>query len=186
VSERTGDWQLTASGRIFWLLDPRPEDIEVGDIAHHLGRICRWGGAPREHYSVAEHSVILARYFVLHGKHDLSRWALLHDAAEAYLGDIVRPLKPFMVDALAYERRLERTIWDKYGLAGELPEAVKIADTAILGDERDQLFGPDSQHARMKRPGEIGLGVRLPQWCARRATAEFRMQFMELFSEHRA
>ena len=133
MSERFGDCQITARGATVWPLDPRPEEIDVGDIAHHLARICRWGGTVRDYYSVAEHSCMLALYFSEKGRTDLARWALLHDAAEAYLGDVVRPLKPFMLEAVGYERRLEQVIWQKYGLGKELPSPVKRADTARRG-----------------------------------------------------
>ena len=183
MTERVGDWQLTASGREFWPLDPRPEEIDIGDIAHQLARICRWGGATKGHYSVAEHCVMLAQYFGEHDNFELARWALMHDAAEAYLGDIVRPLKPFFSDFRGYERRLEMMIWQKYGLQGDLPSPVRRADTAILGDERDQLFGEDSAHSHRKRDGETGLSLRLPQWTADVATQQFLLYFHLLFPE---
>jgi len=185
VSERSGDWQLMASGRRVWPLDPRPEDIDIGDIAHHLSRICRWNGATRRHYSVAEHSYALALHFRLQGNLELARWALLHDAAEAYTGDIVRPLKR-AIDIGHIERRLERVIWPKFGLHGELPREVLRADTAILGDERDQLFEDGGAHAAAKRAGETGIGVALWQLTAPEAKAFFLAEFSRLFLETRS
>jgi hypothetical protein len=179
--ERHGDWQLTASGRRFWLLDPRADEIDIDDIAHHLARICRWGGAPTGHYSVAEHSVHLATHFANRREPVLARWALLHDAAEAYLGDIVRPLKPYIHGIGPYERQLETMIWSKYGLVGDLPAEVVRVDTAILGDERDQLFGPNSVHSRNKRPGETGIGARMVQMEAPEAKRAFLAVFAALF-----
>lgn len=173
--------QLTASGRAVAPLDPWPEDICALDIAFHLGAICRWGGSTVRHYSVAEHSVMLARHFLQHDSERLAAWALLHDAAEAYLGDIVRPLKGRLHEFRIAEAALERVIWDKYGLAGELPPEVVAADTAILGDEREQAFGPGSVHARHKREGETGLGIRLALWPREVATINFMTLFVRLF-----
>jgi hypothetical protein len=185
VIARFGDWQLTARGRLMWPLDPRPDEIDIRDIAHHLARICRWGGAVTDYYSVAEHSVMLARHFCIDQERGLARWALLHDAAEAYLGDIVRPLKPYFYEAQKFEGYLERMIWQRFGLDGDLPDEVKRADTAILGDERDQLFGETSAHAERKREGETGLGLVLRQWGPKRATEEFLCLFGQLFPEWR-
>lgn len=181
MAERAGDWQLTASGKEFWPLDPRPADIDIRDIAHHLGSICRWGGAPARHYSVGEHSVMLARHFVGNGRTDFARWALMHDAAEAYLGDIVRPLKPAFTNFRGHERHLETMIWKKYGLIGEMPSPVLRADTAILGDERDQLFDDQGAHRARRRSGETGLGLTLECWAADHARIEFLNAFGELF-----
>lgn len=180
MTERFGDWQTMASGRTVWPLDPRPEEIDIEDIAHHLARINRWGGATRDPYSVAQHSVMLALYFELGDQRPLTKWALLHDAAEAYLGDVVRPLKPFIPAYRRFEAQLERVIWTKFGLIGELPEAVKAADTAILGDERDQLFKTNA-HARLKRPGETGLGTKLCPWSPSRAEEAFLTAFRIVF-----
>lgn len=182
MSDRGDSWQMTASGKLVFPLAPYAGGIDISDIAFHLGAICRWGGTTRKHYSVAEHSVMLARHFLQLGDHEAARWALLHDAAEAYLGDVVRPLKPALEPYLVAERRLEQVIWQKYDLHGDLPAVVKAADSAILGDERDQLFGPNSLHARHKRPGETGLGIVLPQWPRSVATFQFSQAFECLFA----
>lgn len=94
--------QTTASGYPFWSLDPRPEDIRIEDIAAHLSRICRFGGALKEKafnaagsyefieiYSVAQHSVLVSQRV----PQEFALEALLHDAAEAYVGDMVKPVK---------------------------------------------------------------------------------------------
>ena len=86
MSERKGDWFLTYTGRQFWPLDPRPEDICIRDIAHHLSLCCRFNGACRVHYSVAQHSVMVANILPA----PLRFWGLMHDATEAYVGDMVR------------------------------------------------------------------------------------------------
>ncbi len=89
---RRGDWIQVASCRKFWPLDPRPEDIDIRDIAHALSNICRFTGHVREFYSVAQHSVLASRIV----PPEAALAALLHDAAEAYMGDIARPWKRFL------------------------------------------------------------------------------------------
>lgn len=178
--ERFGAGQRTASGITFWPLDPRPEEIRMDDIAHHLARLCRWGGAVRTYYSVAEHSILLARHFERRGEVDLARWALLHDAAEAYLGDVVRPLKACMPDFRRIEAHLESVIWRRFGLEGELPDAVREADTAILGDERRELFRVPADPG-LNRPGETGLGITTWRLLPGAATDAFLTKAGELF-----
>ena len=89
MSERVGDWIQTMSGVIFYPLDPRPEEIRIEDIAHALSHQCRFAGHCREFYSVAEHSVRVSREL----PQEFMLWGLLHDASEAYLVDLPRPIK---------------------------------------------------------------------------------------------
>ena len=103
TATRKGDWFVTYSGKQFWPLDPQPQDVCVRDIAHHLSLVCRFGGAVRTHYSVAQHSLIVAD--ILPPR--LKLRGLLHDATEAYVGDMVRPLKRFMPDY----REVENKVW---------------------------------------------------------------------------
>lgn len=106
-----GNWLQTFTGVAFYPFAPRPEEINVQDIAHQLSMICRYGGAVSSFYSVAEHSLILARYVrqVRPNNPRLALQALLHDAAEAYICDVPRPLKlmPQMDGYRAMEERIE-------------------------------------------------------------------------------
>lgn len=127
----------TISGRIMRPLDPRPDDIAIEDIAHALSHICRWNGHVREFYSVAHHSVMVAGW--CQPEHRLA--ALLHDAAEAYLSDVPRPLKATAAFA-AYreaEARLQRVIFERFGLPPEIPAAVHTIDRWALGIEARDL-----------------------------------------------
>lgn len=96
AKSRRGYNQTTASGRAFWSLDPRPEDVRIEDIAAQLARICRFGGALKpgvSFYSVAQHSVLVS-YNV---PEEYALEGLLHDAAEAYVGDVIKPIKSALV-----------------------------------------------------------------------------------------
>lgn len=133
-----GDWIQTSLGRQFWPIDPRPDEIDPEDIAHALSMLCRFGGHCLRFYSVAEHSVLLARACAPENR----LWALLHDASEAYLVDIPRPLKPFLVGYQEAEGKIMAAVCERFGLSGPMPQEVKDLDTRILTDERRQNMAP--------------------------------------------
>lgn len=132
----------TASGGRFWPLDPRAEDVSLADIACSLAKTPRYRGHTRAFYSVAEHSVLLARHVEGVGaRRDLVAWALMHDAAEAYCCDVPSPIKAVLPGFAAIEERIESAVAQAFGLrlAGEVPRWVRDADVAIRGDEFRQL-----------------------------------------------
>lgn len=133
---RTGDWVQTYTGRGFYPLDPRVEDIDPIDIAHALSLLCRYGGHVSRFYSVAEHCVLMSQAV----SPENALWALLHDATEAYVGDVVRPLKQMLPDYIEIEKDLMAVICRKYGLTLDMPEEVYAADTRILLDEKKVLM----------------------------------------------
>ena len=165
-------WLQTATGRAFWPLAPRPQDIDIVDIAHALANQCRYAGHCRKFYSVAEHSVHVAR----HLPPEFKLWGLLHDASEAYLVDIPRPIKPALTNYRALEDRVMAAVAEAFGLAGEMPAEVKRADNAILADEAAQLMGnPPKAWGLTEAP----LGVTVRCWSPRRARASFLTAFAE-------
>lgn len=134
---RRGSWMQTFTGIQFWPLDPKVEEIDPTDIAHALSLICRYGGHVGRFYSVAEHCVLMS-YAV---PPEDAAWALLHDATEAYVGDMVRPLKRHMPDYCRVEDDLMTVIAARFGLYGTaMPDSVKEADNRILLSERDALM----------------------------------------------
>jgi hypothetical protein len=181
---RTGDWMITHSGRRFWPLDPRPTEIDFRDIAHALSLICRYGGHVRRFYSVAEHSVLMARWFLERGDFTWARYALLHDGPEAYIGDMVRPLKGSMTLFRSVDRQIERAIFLRAGLGADpLPPEVKAADEAILGDEVRALFRPEALAAADWLPAHGPLGVTVVGDPPHVAEREFTVMFGRLFPE---
>jgi hypothetical protein len=172
VAER-GDWIQTATGRPFWPIDPRPEDIDIEDIAHALSMLCRFGGHCLRFYSVAEHSVLLSRHVA--PEHKL--WALLHDASEAYLVDVPRPLKPFLRGYREAEGKIMAAVCDRYGLAPEMPAAVKAADTSLLMDEAAQNMSRPLVAWELKAPP---LGVTLEYLDPSEARKAFLCAFENL------
>jgi uncharacterized protein len=131
-----GDWMQTFTGRRFYPLDPRPDEIDPADIAHALSLLCRYGGHVDRFYSVAEHCLLMSQ--AVAPEHALA--ALLHDATEAYVCDVPRPLKR----QLARYREIEEQVWYaiayRYRLDVDLPAEVKEADNRILLTERAALL----------------------------------------------
>lgn len=174
---RVGDWMQTYTGRQFWPLDPRPADIDIMDIAHHLSLICRFGGASREFYSVAQHSVLVSE------RCDPADalWGLLHDAAEAYVGDMVRPLKRSIGSPFEWiEKGVQRTICDVFDLEWEKPDSVRVADERMLFTEARDLvhLGPNG----WSHPAEPYADEIVPMSPVEAETA-FRLRFAELRNE---
>lgn len=168
-----GDWIQTFSGRQFFPLDPRPEDIFFDDIAHGLSLLCRFGGQCERFYSVAEHSYHVSTQVAL----ESAKWGLLHDAAEAYIGDMLRPTKRMLPDYRKIEQRIQEAIAIRFGLDPVMPNAVAIADQRILMDEKAIL---------MKTPPvewdtEIsGFGVRIIGVSSKFAEMLFRQRAVEV------
>ena len=128
----------TFSGIAFDLLDPQPEMIRIEDIVHSLALINRFNGAAMFPYSVAQHSLYVAGLL----PPELKLHGLLHDAAEAYVGDMVSPLKKIMSEYKKVEAGISRVVADVFGLAYPEPEEVKKADLAVLSAEREQVLLP--------------------------------------------
>ena len=139
-----GDWMQTYTGRQFYPLAPRAEDIDPLDIAHALSFICRYGGHVTRFYSVAEHCVLMS--MAVSPENALA--ALLHDAAEAYIGDMVRPLKRNMFRYQQVDTFLEGVIRERFGLprADDWPDEVKEADDRIVRNEKEALLVPTGAH----------------------------------------
>jgi uncharacterized protein len=126
-------WIQTYTGRKFFPLEPKAEDINIEDIAHGLSNQCRFNGHSKQFYSVAQHSVdMIDRFF--RNDNDLARYALLHDASEAYLSDIPRPLKllPEFDFYRTAEKKLEDVIYKVFGLSPLVPKEIKWADKELL------------------------------------------------------
>ena len=158
-------WQRMLSGRRLDLLDPSPFDIEIDDIAHGLSRVSRWNGQTiGEHsFSVAQHSVLVMDLFcATEGKSTVQEqlYALLHDAPEYVIGDLISPFKAAVgLDYKSLERKLEHAVHVRFGLKADpgtsLHRRIKAADVKAAYWEATLLAGFDSQEAETyfgKRP----------------------------------
>lgn len=144
----------TFSGKRFYPLDPAVEDISIMDIAHGLSNVCRYGGQCKEFYSVAQHSVLVSRVV----SPENARWGLLHDASEAYIGDIIAPLKatPQYESYREVEANLMRAICERFNLPEEMPEEVHDADMYVrYAEMRDFGSAPEEYWIDEPKMGQI-------------------------------
>ena len=181
MSARKGEWMQTRAGLAYWPLDPRPEEILIDDIAHALALQCRYGGHCRSFYSVAEHSVHVS--YIVPPEHALV--GLLHDATEAYLVDLPRPVKLMLPAYREIEDANWRVIAKKFRLPVSMPACVKEADAAICLAEQEALMAP----APISWRGNHGipLSVQLPNvniqcWPAQVAASKFLERFYEVYT----
>ncbi|MEM7498513.1 MAG: HD family hydrolase [Pseudomonadota bacterium] len=163
-------WQRMLSGRRLDLLDPSPLDVEIEDIAHGLSRVARWNGQTQgEHpYSVAQHS-LLVEELMARARPAAPAWerlaALLHDAPEYVIGDMISPFKAALgLDYRAFEARLAGAVHIRFGLPAELPAAleqrIKRADRLSAWYEATQLaaFSPAEAARFFPRPRAAWAG----------------------------
>jgi hypothetical protein len=173
-----GDWMQTYTGRQFYPMDPHPNDVDRLDIAHALSLLCRYNGHVQRFYSVAEHCVLMSEAVAP----EYALWALLHDATEAYVGDMIRPLKRSMPDYVAAEDRVMFAIAAKFGLTGPMPAEVKDADNRVLLTERASLM-PSNGHA-WAVDGLAPLPVTIHAWPPHVAEARYLDRLISLTEDH--
>jgi 5'-deoxynucleotidase YfbR-like HD superfamily hydrolase len=131
-------WIVTHSGRKVYPLAPEPGMFDLNDIAHALSNTCRFTGHCKTFYSVAQHSVLVSK-LVRHrtGSDSLAMQGLLHDATEAYLCDVARPVKH--ADGFAFYREAEQRLWESvaqgFGLPAKLAAEVKDVDNRLVCNE---------------------------------------------------
>lgn len=188
-------WQRMLSGRRLDLLDPSPLDIEIDDIAHGLARVARWNGQTRgpHAFSVAQHSVLVEAFFSAMwaeaGPAD-QLGALLHDAPEYVIGDMISPFKAVIGDSYkAVEKRLLGAIHLRFGLPAKLPETlttlIKAADRSAAYLEATRLAGFEETEARkfFGQPPKFSAAIErdyLTPWPAGGAETKFRERFEKL------
>jgi len=144
-------WTQTYRDGAVDLLTPHPDTIDPVDIAHHLAHLCRYSGATRRHYSVAEHCILLHDWALLHHGEHVALKALLHDAHEAYCGDQSSPVKAALAEIEPATADAWRTLTDgidyaiglRFGLERDwwTDPLVREADLRIVLDERAALLG---------------------------------------------
>ena len=169
------------SGKHVHTLSPAPGEIDIDDIARALSHICRFLGHTEEFYSVAQHSVLVS---LLVPRAD-AMWGLLHDAAEAYLGDLPRPVKsaPQMEVYRVTEDRLLACVAVKFGLVPQMPESVKRADKVMLATEFCDLTTVDDLDWIVAECGVEPLDHRMytiDPWPSITAEDNFLRRFREL------
>ncbi len=179
---RGGGWVITHSGIRFFPLCPKPEEILIEDIAFSLSNINRFGGHVKA-YSVAEHSCHVSDLL----EDDLKLQGLLHDSAESYLGDMVRPLKQQLPDYCDIENSLISIIFQKFGLPRKIDPAVKNADNVMLITERNQLMpaGPYTRNWGLDKAGILPANVKIMHWKPEESYWYFLQRFSDLMELQR-
>lgn len=145
--DRRAVWFSTYTGRRFFPFEPRPVDVAIEDVAHALAHIGRFNGHTRGFYSVAAHSLHVS---MLVPAADAFA-GLMHDAAEAYVGDLIRPIKLVFPDFAQVEAGIYRAIALRFGLEESVPPAVHAADDMALHTEARDLFEPAPEWAEPRR-----------------------------------
>lgn len=131
-----GPWFLSSKGRQLYPFDLRPVDVDIEEIAHSLSNLCRFNGHCQEFYSVAQHSVLVAMNLPV----ELMFVGLMHDATEAYCGDVIRPIKRYVPGFQELEDRIWQAVAARFTLPADLPKLVKEADNRALQTERRDLL----------------------------------------------
>lgn len=169
-----GPFIQTYTGKHFYPLSQTEDQICIEDIAHHLSLICRYNGAAKYHYSVAQHCCYVSDLCSPENK----LWGLLHDAEEAYWGDFAGPLKkeldygqiPFL------SKITKKLICKKFGLPEEEPDEVKYWDRLMLGNEHKVLMDHSFEFLQSVP------NLRIDRWGFERAEDAFMYKFMELYN----
>jgi hypothetical protein len=172
---RKGPWIATYSDRRFYFDDPRPEDIDIADIAHALSNICRFTGHVRRFYSVAEHSWHAS--FLVPPEDALE--ALLHDAHEAYVSDCSSPLKAALGQTYRHlDGAAHFVVAIRFGIRTDLPASVKLADLQMLFREARVLMATPVEEWEIVEPPTVD--VQLHCFAPETAEAVFLARFEEL------
>jgi len=179
MEKRPGDWSQVFTGKQFWTLDPKIEEVDIKDIAHSLALQCRFNGHCEKFYSIAQHSVLVSK--IVSKKYALA--GLLHDASEAYIGDIVKPLKKFLPNFKKIELRIENIILEKFGIKEVNHAEIKKADNiALVTEMRDLMKEPPEKwnEDRFFEP----LSEKIIPMNPEESEKEFLKRFEELQTEN--
>lgn len=165
---------LTHSGKRLYLEHPEPDAITIEDIAHCLARIVRFNGSPHGNYTVAEHSVVCAGRAIAECP-EYALAALMHDASEAYLGDVSTPLKERLANYRAIEDRVMQAIAQKFNFAYPLPLEVEGIDRRVLMREASFFFPASKEWQRIftGEPTYTREQAPIGSWTSTKAEHEF-------------
>lgn len=180
MTEQTKSSISTVSGRFYDLLRPEAYEYDIKEIAHALSNICRYTGHTNGFYSVAEHSVLVSRIV----PKELALCGLLHDASEAFLGDVSSPLKALLPEYKKIEQSVESAIARHFGIPFPFPPEIKEADNRMYWKERqgiadngvrDEIW---HQNFRATRKGVVVKGM-----SPRMARLFFMSRYREIMKE---
>lgn len=175
VKRIIGPTILLHSGEYFDFENVEAASFNIVDIAHALSNICRYTGHCKSFYSVAQHSVLVS---LVVPKEDALA-GLLHDAAEAFVSDMAKPLKMIMPEYQAMEQKIESALFRKFGLPETLPDSVMKADRILLRTEQRDLMNADN-HIWKYTEGEKPLEAVITPMLPSHAKRDFLMRYEEI------
>jgi len=178
----------TFTGKKFDIENPRVEDVDIIDIAHGLANQCRFNGQCKRFYSVAEHSLLMSLLIDNeYAQYDIPRYALLHDASEAYTGDMITQLKnsEHMNGFREIEKNLQATIYESFRLSPHQPEIISLLDRALLYKEAEQMMYDVTAWEGWEEQKSRGVDIIFtPYFLAPQdAESSFLRQFNDLFNK---
>lgn len=165
---------MLQSGCLFDLANPEASPINIEDIAHGLAHTCRYAAQCRRFYSVAEHSILVSNV-VEHAK----LAALLHDAAEAFVGDMSKPLKQLLPEYSRIEKQIERVIFEHFNIEWPAPPEVKVADYSVMAAEQ-QILMPAGTNEWMRVERIVPADIKIHPLDPMSAKAAFLERFSKL------
>jgi len=172
-------WIITNSGIQFNLLETTEQMVNIRDIAHSLSNVGRFGGHCNQFYSVAQHSVHVSQIV----SYDYAFCALMHDATEAYIGDMVSPLKVAIPLFKEIEQKLWEVIASKYSLPKYLPKEVKYADYQLLKAEKRDIM-PETEDWEFLKDINVP-SLYISPWSSEYSKIRFLKRFEELSGRNR-
>lgn len=175
--EQEDNYIETVAGIQFHFLNPSPDEININDIANSLSKQCRYTGHVKQFYSVTEHCCLLFDFAWVNKNRSIQelRTMLMHDASEAYLTDLARPIKYYMPEYKTLEAKIEKVISEKFDLIYPYPSWIKELDTRILLDERKQAMNPSNNVWAVDSLEP--LGVTLNFWDPEKACKEYLKRY---------
>lgn len=194
-SSRKGGSILTYTGILFWPMDAKASEVRIEDVAHSLSNMCRFAGHIREFYSVAQHCCIVSNLVEVDKKLSVPSQAflrlagLLHDASEAYLVDIPRPIKQFLPEYKMMEHKLQLVIAEAFNIGGGVDglffdsPIIKNADNLALAIEAKNLVNDSQRLWTIEARAGKHRREKLIPWAPKKAEREFLKRFKQLNAE---
>ena len=174
MDDKTQHWMQTYTGRQFFPFAPERSDVVIEDIAHHLSLLCRFTGACRVHYSVAQHCVVVSQLVPA----EFAFEGLMHDAAEAYTNDMARPHKKGLPDFKSMEAAIEARIAAVFHLPTPMPACVKHSDEVAVATEARDLMA--NAPTLWQLGAKAFVGIRIEPMPALEAERAFLDRYREL------